>query len=218
VDHLRAANRTGVEAKIRNSTKSPPPSPKRLPVKVILQHWRLPTRRPGPAAVRLWLNSAFVDERRSCDPRFLAFFFISGQRFCFHRLIFSSLRSSARPLGRWQLHPSCAESAGMAGRGSGPCTLFSIRWATRADVHRPLVAQSLRPSLQAAFDAPQVFWAQTRFASCPSGPLQRRTPPSSSCCAHDRGLSMSPDPTGQLPPWCTPDAIVRPPHGGAVPT
>jgi hypothetical protein len=34
----------------------------------------------------------------------------------------------------------------------------------------------LRPSLQAAFDAPQVFRVQARFASCSSGPLQRPQP------------------------------------------
>jgi hypothetical protein len=62
-----------------------------------------------------------------------------------------------------------------------------------------LVAQSLGPSPQAAFDALQVFWAQARFASCSSGPLQR---PYSAFLQLLRpttdGLSMSPDPAGHF--------------------
>jgi hypothetical protein len=62
-----------------------------------------------------------------------------------------------------------------------------------------LVAQSLRPALQAAFDASQVFWAQARFASCSSRPLQR---PHSAFPQLLRpttdGLSMRPDTTGHF--------------------
>src|SRR5438094_2175308 len=36
-----------------------------------------------------------------------------------------------------------------------------------------LVSQNLRPSLQAAFGAPQTFRAQAGLASCSSGPLRR---------------------------------------------
>src|SRR5438874_12849910 len=81
VDHLRAANRTGVEAKIEIPPSHPRHRRQRLPVKVILQHWRLPTRRPGPAAVRPLAQSAFVDELNPLSsmktivrPSFLAFF------------------------------------------------------------------------------------------------------------------------------------------------
>jgi hypothetical protein len=62
-----------------------------------------------------------------------------------------------------------------------------------------LVSQSLRPSLQAAFDAPQVFWAQARFASRSSRPLQG---PQSTFLQLLRpttdGLSMSPDTAGHF--------------------
>ena len=62
-----------------------------------------------------------------------------------------------------------------------------------------LVSQSLRPSLQAAFDAPQILWSQACFASCSSGPLER---PNSTVFellrpATDR-LSMSLNTTGHL--------------------
>jgi len=49
--------------------------------------------------VRALAQSAFVDE--DDGAAFLAgFFLISGQRFCFHRRIFSASRSRARPVGR----------------------------------------------------------------------------------------------------------------------
>ena len=62
-----------------------------------------------------------------------------------------------------------------------------------------LVSQSLRPSLQAAFDALQVFRAQARFPSCSSGPLQRPQPTFRYLLrpATDR-LSMSPDAAGNF--------------------
>jgi hypothetical protein len=63
-----------------------------------------------------------------------------------------------------------------------------------------LVSQSLRPSLQATFDAPQVFPSQARFASCSSGPPQR---PQSAFLQLLRpttdGLSMSTHPAGHFP-------------------
>lgn len=62
-----------------------------------------------------------------------------------------------------------------------------------------LVSQSLRPALQAAFDAPEVFRAQARFAPCSPGPLQR---PQSAFLQLLRptidGLSMSPDTAGHF--------------------
>ena len=87
----------------------------------------------------------------------------------------------------------------MAGVVADPALFLDQVGDPRRCPQTALVAQSLRPSLQAAFDAPQVFWAQTRFASCPSGPLQR---PHSAFLQLLRpatdGLSMSPDPTGHF--------------------
>jgi len=87
----------------------------------------------------------------------------------------------------------------MAGVVADPALFLDQVGDPRRCPQTALVAQCLRPSLQAAFDAPQVFWAQTRFASCPSGPLQR---PHSAFLQLLRpatdGLSMSPDPTGHF--------------------
>ena len=67
---------------------------------------RLSPRRPSTAAVRALAQSAFVDEDDG-PPLFFGLSLISGQRCCFQQRILFSSRSSARPTGRWQLHPSC---------------------------------------------------------------------------------------------------------------
>src|SRR5512146_426899 len=52
LDHLRAANRAGIEAKIEIPPGHASHGRQRLPVKVILQPRRLSAWCPGPAAVR----------------------------------------------------------------------------------------------------------------------------------------------------------------------
>jgi len=60
----------------------------------------------------------------------------------------------------------------MAGVVADPALLLNQVGDPRRGSQTALVPQSLRPSLQAAFDAPPVFGAQARFASGSSGPLQ----------------------------------------------
>jgi len=87
----------------------------------------------------------------------------------------------------------------MAGVVADPALFLDQVGDTPRRPQTALVSQSLRPSLQAAFDAPQILRAQARFASCSSGPLQR---PQSAFlqllrpAAH--GLSMSTDKAGHL--------------------
>ena len=105
-DHLRRTNGARKETEVKVLPGDPCHSRKRLPVEVVLQHRRLCFGRPGAAAVRPLAQSALVDE--DDGTAFLAgFFLISGQCFCFHSRIRSSSRSSARPVGRWQLQPNC---------------------------------------------------------------------------------------------------------------
>jgi len=105
-DYLRRTNGARKKTEVKVPPCDPRHSRKCLPVEVILQHRGLSFRRPGAAAVGPLAQSALVDE--DDGAAFLAgFFLISGQRFCFHSRIFSSSRSSARPVGRWQLQPSC---------------------------------------------------------------------------------------------------------------
>src|ERR1700752_2024334 len=106
LDDLQAADGSGKEPKIKVPKRDSRHHRKRLPREVILQHRGLSLRRPGARAVWPFAQSAFVEEDDG-EALFLAFFLISGQRFRFHWRTFASSRSSARPPGRWQLHPSC---------------------------------------------------------------------------------------------------------------
>ena len=77
----------------------------RLPVEVVLQHRGVSPRRPGAAAMGPFAEPALVDE--NYDPALIfGLFFNSGQRAFFQRWMAFSSRSSARPVGRWQLQPS----------------------------------------------------------------------------------------------------------------
>jgi len=98
-DDLWTADRAGKQLKVEVPPGHPCHGRQRLPVEVVLQNRRLAAWCPGAAAMRALAQSAFVDED---DRAALVFglFFNSGQRFCFHCWIFSSFRSSARPVGR----------------------------------------------------------------------------------------------------------------------
>ena len=103
--HLRRADRPGIQAEVEIPQRNAGDDRKRLPIEMILQHWGVTPPRPGPAAVRPLTQSAFVEEDDR-SPLFLGFFLMSGQvTFCQWRMA-PSLRSSARPVGRWQLQPS----------------------------------------------------------------------------------------------------------------
>jgi len=99
LDDLRAADGSGKQSEIEVLPSHPRHRRQGFPIEVVLQHRRLSAWRPGAAAVRALAQSAFIDE----DDRsafVFGLFFNSGQRFCFHCRIFSSFRSSARPVGR----------------------------------------------------------------------------------------------------------------------
>src|SRR5271157_6365716 len=99
LDDLWAANGSRKQAKVEVPPRYPGNGRQAFPVKVILQHRRLSAWRPGTAAVRALAQSTFIDE--DDRPAFVfGLFFNSGQRFCFQIRIFSSSRSSARPVGR----------------------------------------------------------------------------------------------------------------------
>ena len=104
-NHLRALDRAGIEPEVEAPERQAGDGGQRLPIEVVLEDGGLPARRPGPAAVRLLAYSALVDE----DDRaalFAGFFLIAGHCLLCHSRIASSLRSRARPVGRWGLQPS----------------------------------------------------------------------------------------------------------------
>ena|SRR5271157_2192935 len=98
LDNLRAADGSRKQAEVEVPPRHPRNGRQGFPVEVILQHGRLAAWGPGTAAVGTLAQSALVDEddRAAFD---FGLFFNSGQRF-FHRRIFSSSRSKARPVGR----------------------------------------------------------------------------------------------------------------------
>ena len=105
LDHLGALDRTGIEPKVETLERQAGDGGQGLPIEAVLQHRGLPARRPGSAAVRSLAYSALVDE----DDRaalLAGFFLMAGHCFFCHPRIASSLRSRARPVGRWGLQPS----------------------------------------------------------------------------------------------------------------
>src|ERR1039457_7445226 len=103
--HLPSADRSGIQPEVEIPQRDARDDRKRLPVKVILQPWRVASPRPRAATVRPLAQSAFV-EKDDRSPLFLGFFLMSGQVTFFQWRMACSLRSSARLTGRWQLQPS----------------------------------------------------------------------------------------------------------------
>ena len=107
--NLRTADATLMQLKVKFPPRDSSYRRERLPVKRILQHRGLALWRPRPTAMRALAQSAFINEHDRAS--FLLGFFLSFGQLCFfHRLIARSSRSSARPVGRWQLHPSFPNS------------------------------------------------------------------------------------------------------------
>ena len=105
LDDLWPFNRTGEEPEVETPPGDPRDRREQVPVEVVLQDGRLPPGRPRPAAVGPLGQSALVDEDDRL-PLGGSVFFSAGHRTRFQWRIAASSRSSARPVGRWQLHPS----------------------------------------------------------------------------------------------------------------
>jgi hypothetical protein len=109
VDHLLGLDRTGIEAKVKVPPRETGDGGELLPVEVELQDRGLAFGTPGAHPVRLLAQAAFVDEEERA-PFGFGFFLMRGHSTRFQRAISSSLRSRARPVGRWQLQPICPSS------------------------------------------------------------------------------------------------------------
>src|SRR5947207_2007760 len=132
-------------ARIEPEVEVPPGYPgggrKHLPGEVILQHGGLPARRPGPHPMRAFAQSALVDEDDGA-PLAKRFFLICGQRHFFQCRIACSSRSSARPVGRWQLQPSLRRMRQTWSWWYRTPVRCSMRSRTRPAVHSPLAYPS----------------------------------------------------------------------------
>ena len=103
---LGTSNRSGKQSEVKSPPSDAGNGRNCLPIEVKLKYRSLPTRRPGTTSMRPFAQTAFVHKYNRL-PLYLGFFLSSGQRFFFHRRMASSSRSSALPVGLWQLHPSC---------------------------------------------------------------------------------------------------------------
>ncbi len=105
VHRLGGADGVRVEPEIESPPSDAGGSREHLPVEMILQHRSLSARRPSPHPMGPFAQPAFVDKDDGA-PLAERFFLSCGQRYRFQYRIASSSRSTARPLGRWQLQPS----------------------------------------------------------------------------------------------------------------
>jgi len=87
--------------------------------------------------MRSLAQSRFVDKNDRASL-FLGVFFSAGQRTRFQRRIAFSLRSKARPTGRWQLHPNSRRMRHTWTFVDRTPHSRSIRSATRQPVHSPV--------------------------------------------------------------------------------
>jgi len=105
LDDLWTLDRLVVQLKVKIIKRDARNHAQRFPVEVMLQDRSLPARRPGAHFMRPGAEPAFVDQN-DLAAFFLGFFLSAGQVSFFHSAMAASLRSSARPTGRWQLQPS----------------------------------------------------------------------------------------------------------------
>ena len=72
---------------------------KTLPSKRLIDYWCLSARSPGSHPMWTRAQPAFIEEDNGA-AFFAGFFFNEGQVVCFQKVIFCSLRSMARRVGR----------------------------------------------------------------------------------------------------------------------
>src|SRR5215472_11059265 len=137
INYLRGANRTLIEAEIEVPPSDASCSREHFPIEMILQHRSLPARCPGPYPMRSFAQPAFIDKHD--QPLFAeGFFLMRGHATRFQRRIACSSRSSARPLGRWQLQLSLRRIRHTCEGLYRTWYCCSISLRTRASVHSPV--------------------------------------------------------------------------------
>jgi hypothetical protein len=134
LNYLGASNTARIQPKVKIPPRNSGHGRKRLPVKRVLQHRGLPSRRPSPATVRPLAESALINEHYGATLP-LGFFLSLGQRFFFQRSMAVSSLCSARPVGRWQLQPSLPNTHQTCPGWYFTPQRCSISSATRSSVH-----------------------------------------------------------------------------------
>src|SRR5512134_336788 len=132
--HLHPGNGAVEESEVKAPQSHPGHQRKLLPVEAVLQHWCLPSGRPGAHASGPLAQSRLVDEDDSSSLS-SGVFFRADQRFCFHSRIASSSRCVARPTGRCGLKPSSRNRRQTCEMLKAWPKSRSINFATLARVH-----------------------------------------------------------------------------------
>src|SRR5260370_26501023 len=137
VGHLGGMEGAGIEPEVEGPPGDPGRRRQHLPVEMMLQYRGLSVRRPGPHPMRPFVHSAFVDEDERA-PLAEGFFLIRGQVTLCHCRIACSSRSSALPLGRWQLQLSLRRMRQTWSSWYRTPVRYSMSARTRLAVHSPL--------------------------------------------------------------------------------
>ena len=105
LNDLRALDAAGKEPEVEVLPSQPGDGAEVFPIETVEEQRRLSLGRPGPHAMRLLGQAAFVDENdRAAFGAGL--FFNAGQVLRFQVAMAASSRSNARPTGFWQLQPN----------------------------------------------------------------------------------------------------------------
>src|SRR5215472_14222570 len=183
IDDLSGADGARVQPEVKIQRADASSGRQYFPGEMILQHRGLSAWCPSSQPMRSFAQSALVDEDDGAPLR-EGFFLIRGQVICFQRLIACSLRSSALPVGRWQLQPSLRRmrQTWSSWYRTPVCCLMSSR--TRRAVHSPLLYPN--PS-GPRLSAPSIsrIWPWVSFGGRPVRSALRKpcTPPCLNCRA-----------------------------------
>src|SRR5215472_2161126 len=172
VDDVRAPDCTRVEPEVEVPPGDGGDRRQHLPVEMMMQHRRLPARRPGAHSVGSLAQPALIDEDDGAlFPE--RFFLICGQRYFCHFPIAASSRSKARPTGRWQLQPSSCRMRQTWSSWYRTPVRYSMRSRTRRAVHSPLAKPNASgPRLSACSMSRN--WAALSLAGRPVRLARRR--------------------------------------------
>src|SRR5216683_2989923 len=218
VDHLGGMDRAGIEPEVEVPPGDPGCRREHLPVEMMLQHRGLPARRPGAHPLRPFVHSAFVDEDDRA-PLAAGFFLIRGHVTLCHCRIACSSRSSALPLGRWQLQLSLRRMRQTWSSWYRTPVRYSMTARTRLAVHSPLAKPNASGPRWSARSRSR-NWAGLSLGGRPVRLAWRspRTPDCSSSCAQ-RLTDCRWTPTARATwDWLSPCRSNRPPPSAALPT
>lgn len=193
VQHLRGADRPGIEAEVELPPRNAGDHRKLFPVKMKFQLRRLPAGRPCATDMRTLADAAFVYKDNGAALA-KGFFLRAGQVYRFQRRIASSSRSRALLEGRWQLHPRLRSTFQTWPGWYVTPQVLRITTATLGKVQRLLLYPCTSgPSIKARLICSHCRWVSRDFR--PVRPAERRpTRPSlfNKTAQRDTDISLTP--------------------------